>query len=336
MDEKKIMTDEEKFQISTENHVSKNEKIYSNQTFFQDACSRFLSRKMSVCCLVILTILFLYAILAPILSSHSFDEVDMLAASLPPKIPGLCKLGVFDGTSKGMDMYQLAGVTKYYFFGTDTLGRDIFVRVAMGTRISFMIAAMAMLIDIFIGVVYGLISGYIGGYVDIVMQRIVEILHGIPEIVILTLLLLVLKPSVYNIVIALGINGWINMSRVVRAQTLKIKNMEYIMASKCLGSSPVHIMKSEILPNTLPQILVTFMFSIPNAIFSEAFLAYIGLGVPAPIASLGTLINDGYNVAMVYPHIIIGPIVVLVVLMLSFNLLADSLRDVIDPQMKSV
>ena len=203
-----------------------------------------------------------------------------------------------------------------------------------GTRISLMIAFLSITVNLLIGVVYGLISGYFGGWIDNVMQRFIEILVGIPSMVILTLLLLVMKPGIASIVIALTITSWVNMSRIVRAQVLKLKNQEFVLASKTLGTPSLRIVRKDMLPNAFGQIIITFTFSIPDAIFLEAFLAFIGLGVQEPMASLGSLINTGYKSAMTYPYMIVAPVVILAILMLSFTVLGDGLRDAIDPQMK--
>ena len=276
----------------------------------------------------------LFAIVAPMISGYTYKDVNAAATNLPPKIPGLEKLGIFDGTLNGVDVYAQKGIEEYHYFGTDNLGRDIFTRVGEGTRISLMIAFLSITVNLLIGVVYGLISGYFGGWVDNVMQRFIEILVGIPSMVILTLLLLVMKPGIASIVIALTITSWVNMSRIVRAQVLKLKNQEFVLASKTLGTPSLRIVRKDMLPNAFGQIIITFTFSIPDAIFLEAFLAFIGLGVQEPMASLGSLINTGYKSAMTYPYMIVAPVVILAILMLSFTVLGDGLRDAIDPQMK--
>lgn len=163
------------------------------------------------------------------------------------------------------------------------------------------------------------------------MQRITEVLSSIPQLVIVTLMLVVMKPGLGNIIIVLLITGWIDMSRVVRAQVLKLKQQEFVLAARTLGVKWTQIVFREILPNVLPQIIVTFLFSVPQAIFLEAFLAFVGLGVPAPLASLGSMINDGYKSAMTYPFMVAFPVIVLALLMLGFNLFADGLRDAIEP-----
>lgn len=313
-------------------HEEEAEREYANYSYVREILNRFMDNKGAFVSLIIILLIILLAIVAPMVSQYKFDEVNSARSNLPPRIPGLEQVGLFDGTKDGVNVYAEKGVAEeYHYFGTDSLGRDIWVRVWYGTRISLLISLIAVVIDIFIGVVYGLISGYFGGRVDIVMQRVTEILSSIPQLVIVTILLVALGPGLGNIVIALAITGWIDMSRIVRAQMLKLKNMEFVLAARTLGASWREIIFKEVMPNCLAQIIVTFMFSIPNAIFFEAFLAFVGLGVPAPISSLGTMINDGYKSAMVYPYMVVGPVVVLGLLMLGFNLFADGLRDAIEP-----
>jgi oligopeptide transport system permease protein len=224
----------------------------------------------------------------------------------------------------------------YYWFGTDVLGRDIFTRTWMGTRISLYISLVAVLVDMVFGLSYGLISGYFGGKVDNAMQRFAEVLNGIPNLVVVTLLIIVLKPGLMTITFSLMITGWIGMSRIARAQMLKLKQQEFVLASRTLGARDFFIIFKEILPNILGQIITNTMFSIPTAIFTEAFLAFIGLGVPVPMASLGLLISDAFKSFTTHPYMIIPPVVVLAILMLSFNMLADGIRDAFDPKMKEM
>lgn len=183
---------------------------------------------------------------------------------------------------------------------------------------------------------YGLISGYFGGMVDNIMQRFQEILNSIPTLVVLTVLLTVMKSSLTTVIIALMFTEWIGMSRITRAQVLKIKEDEYVLASRTLGASSFFIIFREILPNIFGQLIIMSMMSIPNAIFYEAYLAFVGLGLPVPAASLGTLINDGFQNFMVYPFQMIIPTIVFAILMLSFNLLGDGLRDALDVTMKEM
>lgn len=285
-------------------------KKYKTRTYWQDVMHQVVTNKVALLSLAVIVLIVLFALLVPVFSPYSYKDVDMANSYSTPSAAHL--------------------------FGTDELGRDILTRCAVGTRLSLYIALIAVFLDMCIGITYGLISGYFGGAVDLVMQRIVEIINGIPTMVIVTLLLMVVDPGVLSITIAMGLTGWVNMSRIVRAQVLKQKSLEYVLAARTLGTPNKKIIMGEILPNIVGQIVITFMFTIPNAIFFEAFLAFIGLGVQAPMASLGSMINDGYKSAMIYPHMVFAPTAVLGLLMLCFNLLADGLKEAIDPQAKQM
>jgi oligopeptide transport system permease protein len=221
----------------------------------------------------------------------------------------------------------------YFWFGSDALGRDQFTRLWEGTRVSLIIAFVAAMLDLVIGVAYGGISGFYGGKVDNVMQRIAEILVGIPNLVIILLMMLVLKPGIVSIVIALSITGWIGMSRIVRGEVLKLKNQEFVLASRTLGTSNGTIIRKHLVPNISGIIIINTMFSVPGAIFFEAFLSFIGLGIVPPDASLGSLIELGFNNLRLYPYMLVFPAVVISVLMIAFNIVGDGLRDAFDPKM---
>ena len=199
-----------------------------------------------------------------------------------------------------------------------------------------MIAIAAAVIDMLIGMSYGLISGYFGGKVDIIMQRILEISNGIPRLVIVTLLLLILKPGMLTIIFALMLTEWIGMSRIARAEMLKLKEQEFVLAARTLGAGPFFIIFKEILPNIIGPIITQVMFSIPTAIFTEAFLSFVGLGIPVPECSLGSLISDGFNSFTTHSFQILPPITVMALLMLSFNLVGDGLREALDPKLKEM
>jgi oligopeptide transport system permease protein len=185
-----------------------------------------------------------------------------------------------------------------------------------------------------IGVAYGGISAYYGGRVDNVMQRIIEVLIGIPNLVIVILMILVMERGMLAIIIALTITGWVGMARVVRGQVLKLKGQEFVLASRTLGSSDRKIIIKHLLPNVVGVIIINTMFTIPSAIFFEAFLSFIGLGLQPPMASLGTLIEDGYKSLQIFPHVMIFPAIIISLLMIAFNLVADGMRDALDPKMK--
>ncbi|WP_181349139.1 oligopeptide ABC transporter permease [Thalassobacillus sp. CUG 92003] len=232
------------------------------------------------------------------------------------------------------DVYAAKEIETNFWFGTDSLGRDLWTRAWEGTRISLFIALLAALIDMVIGVAYGGISGYYGGRVDNILQRIIEILVGIPNLVVVILMILILEPGITSIIIALTITGWISMARIVRGQVLKLKNMEFVLASKTLGAPDNRVLRKHLVPNVTGLIVINTMFTIPAAIFLEAFLSFIGLGLPTPIASLGTLINDGFDSLQIYPYIMIFPALIISLIMIAFNILADGLRDAFDPKMR--
>ncbi|WLR42947.1 ABC transporter permease [Bacillus carboniphilus] len=309
-------------------------------SYWQDAWLVLRKNKAAVFSAFILILVTLLAAFAPLLSSKEYDAQNISHASLPPKVQALENISFlgFDGTKTDngvtTDVYEQKGVDTYYWFGTDSLGRDLWTRVWMGTRVSLYIAFLAALIDMVIGVAYGGISGYYGGRVDNLMQRFIEILTGIPNLVIVILMILVLKPGILSITIAIALTGWISMSRVVRGQFLKYKNMEFVLASKTLGLEDRKIISKHLIPNVSGVIIINTMFSIPSAIFFEAFLSFIGLGLQEPNTSLGVLVEDGYKSMQIHPHILLFPAIVISIIMICFNLLADGFRDAFDPKMR--
>lgn len=244
--------------------------------------------------------------------------------------PLLAQYGVYEQNIS--DRYQ--GPSAEHWFGTDVLGRDMWARVWEGAKVSLFIALIATAADIFIGVVYGVISGLAGGRVDDVMQRVIEILIGIPNLIVVVLAVAWLGASVLTIAIALVITGWVTMARLTRAQVLKLKEQEFFLASRSLGAGRLRLVMRHLIPNTLGPIVITLMFTIPNAIFAEAILSYIGLGIQIPEASLGSLINSGSDGLRFYPYLLWFPAAVLSFILLFFNLAADGLRDAFDPRMK--
>lgn len=318
---------------------SQAEKISKpSHTFWHDAWLRIRKNKAAIVSMFILIFFIFMAFVGPYMVEHDPENVRVAHANLPPKIPVLEKYGIFDGEgklgSKTVNLYKLKKVEEYYWFGTDSLGRDLFSRVWKGTQISLYIAFIAAVLDMIIGVIYGGISGYYGGRVDDIMQRIVEVLIGIPTLVIVILMIMVMDPGIWSIIFAIAITGWINMSRIVRGQVLRFKHQEFVLAAKTLGASDSRIIKKHLLPNIMAIVIINTMFTIPTAIFFEAFLSFIGLGLQAPKASLGTLINDGYKFLEYQPHMLFFPAFILSLLMIAFNLIGDGLRDAFDPKMK--
>ncbi len=338
MQDKKTLISTDDFSLVGESYIQKldKEQVIPQRTFMQDVMGRLTKNKAAIIGSSVIILILLLAIFAPMLSSKRYDRGIIEHQTLPPKVPVVENIGILNGVVNGTDKYEQAKTDDYYFFGTDTLGRDLWTRTWQGTRVSLYMALLAVVVDMVIGMTFGIISGYYGGKIDLIMQRIIEILNSIPTMVIVTLLVFVLRPGILSITLAIVIKGWIGMSRIARAQVLKLKEQEFILASKTLGSSDFKLIMNELLPNIFGQVIIMSMFSIPNAIFTESFLAFIGLGLQPPLASLGVLISEGFKSFLVYPFMVVIPTTVLAALMLSFTVLADGLRDAFDPKMKEL
>jgi oligopeptide transport system permease protein len=221
-----------------------------------------------------------------------------------------------------------------FWFGTDEFGRSMFDRVWVGTRVSLYIAALVTVMDLGVGLTYGSVSGYYGGKVDNIMQRIVEILNGVPILIIAVLTLLIFRPGILSLTIAIGLTGWTSAARLIRGQVLRLKEQEFFLASRSLGASTFRLITKHLIPNVFYIVIITLMYTVPTAVFFEAFLSFIGLGIQPPAASLGALINDGSDQMRFYPYLLIFPAAVLVTITISFRLLGDGLRDALDPRMR--
>ncbi len=318
---------------------------FSSDSYWKDVYRRFVSNKGAVVALFFIAVIVVLAIVGPGMSGYTYSQQNLAQKNFAPRVPALENLGVFNGneslhTTSGYKIvngYEEKNLPNVYFwFGSDTLGRDIWTRVWAGARVSLGIAVVSAVINMTLGMCYGLVSGYFGGLTDSIMQRFAEINNGIPRLVIVTLLLLVLKPGFATIVLALVITEWISMSRIARAEMLKLKEQEFVLASRTLGAGSFVIIFKEVLPNIIGQIITQLMFSIPTAIFTEAFLSFVGLGIPVPQCSLGSLISDAFNSFTTHPYQIVPPLVVLALLMLCFNVLADGLREAFDPKLKEM
>lgn len=275
---------------------------------WKDSWQRLRQNKMAMTALGILGLIVLAAIFAPFFSKYNYYSNDLMSTNKPP--------------------------SSEHWFGTDDLGRDIFVRTWYGARISLIVGLAAATIDLFIGVIYGGIMGYFGGRVDNIMNKFSEILYSIPYLLVVILLLVVLEPSLGTIILALTITGWITMSWIVRGEIMQLKNREFVLASRSMGAGSARLLFKHLLPNAVGPIIVTITLSVPNAIFAEAFLSFLGLGVQAPIASLGSMINDSLTGWLYYPWRFLFPAILISLTMLSFNIFGDGLRDALDPKLK--
>ncbi len=295
--------------VPSEAGVVEREKISRpTRSGFQDGWIRLKQNKGSVVALVILLILVALALLGPVFSQYNYYTTDYSAIFQAPNAQ--------------------------HWFGTDKFGRDEWARVWYGTRISLLIAVVAASLDLLVGVTYGSISSLLGGRVDAVMQRVIEVLIGIPNLIIVILLMMVMPAGIGTLIIAMSISGWVNMARLVRAEILKLKNQEFVLAARLLGTSNRQIILKHLIPNTMGVIVINTMFTIPSAIFTEAFLSFIGIGLQEPKASLGVLINSGFQVINSHAYLLFIPAVVIILIMVCFSILGDGLRDAFDPQMR--
>ena len=288
------------------------EKIQENNKpslgYWQDAWLRLKKDKMAIAGLCFIVLLMLLALIGPMFSSIGYADQD------------------FNNVN--------AGPSYEHWFGTDSLGRDLFIRVLYGARISLSIGLIASLINLVIGVLYGGISGLMGGKVDRIMMNIVDVLYSVPTLLYVILLMVVFKPGLLNIFIALGISYWLQMARIVRGQVLSIKEQEFVLAAISMGASKWRLLTKHLIPNAVGAIVVSWSLSIPDAIFTEAFLSFIGLRVSAPMASWGVLASEGINSMRGYPFQLFFPAAAISLTMLAFNFLSDGLRDALDPKMR--
>lgn len=258
--------------------------------------------------LFLLFLLLFLATLGPLISPHSYFETHLTLKNSPP--------------------------SKEFWFGTDDLGRDIFTRICFGARISLFVGISAAFIDLIIGVLYGSIAATKGGNIDNFLMRIADILHAIPYLLIVIMLMIVMGSGLIPILVALTVTGWIGMARIVRGEIYKLKEQEYILAAVALGAGKLRILFRHLIPNAIAPIIVTMTLTIPTAIFAEAFLSFLGLGIQAPLASWGTMASDGLSAMRYYPWRLFFPAFFISITMLAFNLVGDGLRDALDPKYK--
>lgn len=268
---------------------------------------RFMAKRFA---LITLLVLVFMALVGPLLSPYSYSDIHLDLKNTPPGAQ--------------------------FWFGSDELGRDIFTRIWWGMRISLFVGISAATLDMIIGVLWGSIAAYAGGKTEEVMMRTCDILYAIPYLLIVILLTVVRGAGIVTLLIAMTITGWINMSRICRSQILYLKQNDYVTAARALGASHLRILFRHLIPNALGPIIATMTLSIPTAIFTEAFLSFLGLGIQAPAASLGVMLSDGMSAMRYYPWRLFFPAAMITLTMLTFNLLGNAIRDHYDPRIRPI
>lgn len=297
------------FEKLDESDRQDNEEITRpSKSYWQDAWSRFRKDPLAMIGLCVIVVMAVAAIFGPIFSEYTYDGQNLENGNQPPSAE--------------------------HWFGTDKFGRDIFVRTLYGARISLLIGFVAAAINMVIGIIYGGISGYFGGRVDMLLMRIVDIMIGVPDLLYIILVMMFLGNSIQSILIALCLTSWIGTARIVRSQVVTLKHQEYALAARSIGSSNLRILFKHLIPNSIGPIIVTVTFLVPSAIFSEAFLSFLGIGIQVPIASWGTLVNDAIPTLFTQPYQMLFPALAISVTMFALNFIGDGLRDALDPRLK--
>lgn len=277
-----------------------------SKTYIQDAWNRFKKNKLALIGLIFILVMVVLAILVPILSPYTYDMQDMLNRN--------------------------AGCSLAHPFGTDKFGRDILVRVMYGARISLSVGFAAAALNLVIGVVYGGICGYIGGKLDMILMRLVDILYSVPTLLYVILIMLIFGSNIFSVLLAICISSWVGMARQVRAQVLSLKQQEFSLAAYVIGASKPRILFKHLIINCMGPIIVNTTMMVPSAIFTEAFLAFVGIGISIPMASWGTMANDARAVMPLYPMQIVWPVAAICLTMLSLHFIGDGMSDALDPK----
>ena len=296
--------------------------------YWKASWQRLRANRIAMIAMAIIIILILFAFIGPRLSPYSYEQQVREDVSMWPCLK--------------------------HPFGTDRLGRDIMVRCMIGTRISLVVGLVSAVIVLIIGSIYGSVAGLAGGKIDIFMMRIVDIIYSVPEILLIVVIKMVISEPLDSLItgsaalkglqkigsgliaifIVYGLLYWVGMARIVRGQILQLKNQEFVTAARAMGCKNGRMIREHLLPNCVGQLVATAMLQIPSAIFTEAFLSYLGIGVSAPMASLGSLTSEALNGITSYPYRVVSPAILISLIILSFNLFGDGLRDALDPKMK--
>ncbi len=337
--------DLKKFEKATDEEKKQQDVMSESTTFYRDGMRKLMKNPLAVLSLVLLAIILITIIVAPMIVPYKYEEIMSINGK---RDKGAKNLAPFT-YSKMEQQYIDQGGTRFpHIFGTDEQCRDYFIRVVYGTRVSLSIGVFASLIVLIIGMIYGSISGYVGGRTDLIMMRIVDIIYSLPDMLVIILISVVLDQvldltgsplaklgtNMVSIFIVFGLLYWVGMARLIRGQILSIKQNEYILAARAIGAKPGRIIKRHILPNCLSVIIISAALQVPSAIFTESYLSFLGLGVRAPMPSLGSLANAAREGLQSYPYKLVFPALTICLIVLSLNLLGDGLRDAFDPKLK--
>jgi oligopeptide transport system permease protein len=334
------------FEPATDEEKKQQDVMSKSTTFFRDGMRKLMKNPLAVASMVVLILIILIILIAPAIIPYKYSEILSVDGR---RDKGAKNLAPFT-YSKLEEQYIAKGGTRFpHIFGTDEQCRDYFIRVVYGTRVSLSVGFFASLIVLIIGMIYGSISGYAGGRTDLIMMRIVDIIYSLPDMLMVILLSVVLNeilkfPSgsfldklgsnMISLFIVFGLLYWVGMARLIRGQILTIKENDYVLAARAVGASTGRIIKRHILPNCLSVIIISTALQIPSAIFTESYLSFVGLGVSAPMPSLGSLANAAREGLQSYPYKLVYPALVICLIVLSLNLLGDGLRDAFDPKLK--
>jgi oligopeptide transport system permease protein len=294
----------------------KSSEIVKGRSLWVDARRRLLRNRAAMASLIILALVALLALLAPLLSPFAYDEVNYdIIACAPNWWPA-----------------EAACRAPGHIFGTDSVGRDLFVRVLYGARVSLAVGLVATLVSLLIGVLYGAVAGYLGGRIDALMMRIVDLLYSLPFVFFVIILMVVFDRNFILLFVAIGAVEWLTMARIVRGQTLSIKQKEFIEAAQAGGVSPFGIITRHVIPNVVGPVMVYVTLTVPGVILTESFLSFLGLGIQEPLTSWGVLISDGADQMETAPWMLLFPALLMAVTLFCFNFIGDGLRDALDPK----